>query len=678
MKNIIHNKLCTLYKKTPKIMLNHALPSKVGTFVQLRWVSQQIARRKENRNTNRISLNVISDVAADNLIAPLLCVTLDDRKYLIGNMGELMQLKFRNHPLNYGGKILRSFMMPGSGRNYNPWSATAGLLGYVQSSEIDTVLDMHAPSGIASLIANSKNLTSGSSLKLNVIPFQNKISEDHESFEFREKNFCTIKGEIFPLWSYLSFMTVPIHGTFDAVKAKLLGVPFGKANGLLCQGQSVLASDNKTLVRPEQVVGPTKPGQKFVVLGCGSRTAINDLLHYVNTWEQDFPSCIIHVLDKGVWGNDYAKFLEHPKIQNIKHIISCVELGKDLPTFKRSKSVNVLPSCRGFLSDDLSTTCNLPDNVLKLEEGLSLELSNQECLVKSENKENTKVEPRLSNSLPESSKGYVVDILGTSATSPTMYRSLSCYLVNVDNNIVLLDCGEGSYSQLIRQYGTNLDSVWRQLRLIFVSHMHADHWLGLVNILLTWNNSTRSSDSKLTVVCPRSLRFWLSRVSESARLSQIIKRLHFVDASTVGIGNEYCLSENLSLYTVPSIHIADSHSVVLSHKSSGKLVYSSDTRPNMKLARAGKNATVLLHEATFEDDLRDEAVNRYHSTISEALMIAKKMQAKQLILTHFSTRSTDNSSNGPNWSIYPKHKTIHARDGMRWTQSTFRSDKKNS
>ncbi|WBW71312.1 mitochondrial 3'-tRNA processing endonuclease tRNAse Z, Trz2 [Schizosaccharomyces osmophilus] len=670
MKNLIRHKLCTLYRKTPITMLGHTLPCKVGTFVQSRWVSQQTARRKENRNTNRISLNVISSVAADNLIAPLLCVTLDDRKYLIGNMGELMQLKFRNHPLNYGGKILRSFMMPGSGQKYNPWSATAGLLGYVQSSEIDTVLDVYAPSSITSLIANSRNLTSGSSLKLNVIPFQDKFSEDHESFEFREKNFCTIKGEMFPLWSYLSFMTVPIHGTFDAVKAKLLGVPFGKANGLLCEGKSVLANDKKTWVHPEQVLGPTKPAQGFVVLGCSSPAAIKDLLQYVNAWEHDIPSCIIHVLDEGVWGNDYLKFLEHPIMRHSKHIISCVELGKDTPTFKRSKSVNVLPSCHGFLSASLSIPRSLPENVFILEEGLSLELSEQKCLVNSEPTENAIVETHSSNALPSPSEGYVVDILGTSATAPTLYRSLSCYLINVDNSFVLLDCGEGSYSQLIRQYGTNIDSVLKQLRLIFVSHMHADHWLGLVNILLAWNNSTCGSDSKITIVCPRSLRFWVSRVCDSTKLSQIVERIRFVDASTVHMGNKYFLSQDLSLYTVPSIHIYDSHSVVLSHRSSGKLVYSSDTRPNMKLAKAGKNAAVLLHEATFEDDLHEEAVNRYHSTISEALMVAKRMQAKQLILTHFSTRSMDISSSGPNWSIYPKHKTIHARDGMRWKQST--------
>ncbi|EPY49313.1 3'-tRNA processing endonuclease Trz1 [Schizosaccharomyces cryophilus OY26] len=675
MKNLIYFKLFPLRGKNPITKLGHPLLNKLGTTVQLRRAGQQMVRRKEKRNTNRISLNVISSVAADNMIAPLLCVTLDDRKYLIGNMGELMQLKFRNHPLNYGGKLLRSFMMPGSGRTYNPWSATAGLLGYVQSSEIDTVLDLHAPSRIASLIANSRNLTSGSSLKLNVIPFQNKLSEDHESFEFREKDFCTIQGEMSPSWSYLSFMTVPMHGTFNSEKAKLLGVPFGKANGLLCQGKSVLASDNKTWVRPEEVLGPTRPAQKFVIIGCSSPSALENLINYANTWEHELPSCIIHVLDKGVWGNEYAKFMKHPKLRNSTHLISCIELAKDSLIFRRNRSANVLPSCRGFLSTHLSSVHSLSENVFELEEGLSVEISDQKCFVKNENTENVGVKTHSFNELPSPSVGYVVDILGTSATSPTLYRSLSCYLVNVDNCFILLDCGEGSYSQLIRQYGTNLDSVLKQLRLIFISHMHADHWLGLVNILLAWNESTRGADTTLTVVCPKSLRFWVSRICDSTKLSHIVERIRFVNASTVHAGNEYSLSQSLSLYTVPSIHIYDSHSVILSHKSNGNLVYSSDTRPNMRLAKAGKNAAVLLHEATFEDDLHEEAVNRFHSTVSEALMVAKRMQAQKLILTHFSTRSIDTSFTAPNWSIYPKHKTIYARDGMRWTQSICQPNK---
>ncbi len=68
------------------------------------------------------------------------------------------------------------------------------------------------------------------------------------------------------------------------------------------------------------------------------------------------------------------------------------------------------------------------------------------------------------------------------------------------------------------------------------------------------------------------------------------------------------------------------------------MVYSGDTRPSARLVEMGRNATVLIHEATFADCKTEEAVKKKHSTISEAIQVATEMIANSLILTHFSQR----------------------------------------
>ncbi|KAI0491836.1 hypothetical protein KFK09_026097 [Dendrobium nobile] len=103
-----------------------------------------------------------------------------------------------------------------------------------------------------------------------------------------------------------------------------------------------------------------------------------------------------------------------------------------------------------------------------------------------------------------------------------------------------------------------------------------------------------------------------------------------------------------ALYSVPVIHCPQAFAVVLKAaertNSMGKvipgwkLVYSGDTRPCQSLIDASHNATVLIHEATFEDGLGEEAVARNHSTTMEAIQVGSKAGAYRIILTHFSQR----------------------------------------
>lgn len=73
--------------------------------------------------------------------------------------------------------------------------------------------------------------------------------------------------------------------------------------------------------------------------------------------------------------------------------------------------------------------------------------------------------------------------------------------------------------------------------------------------------------------------------------------------------------------------------------STFKLTYSGDTRPCKDLVALGKDSTVLIHEATLDDDLADMADLKMHSTVSQAVTQGIRMNAKYTILTHFSHRS---------------------------------------
>ena len=68
------------------------------------------------------------------------------------------------------------------------------------------------------------------------------------------------------------------------------------------------------------------------------------------------------------------------------------------------------------------------------------------------------------------------------------------------------------------------------------------------------------------------------------------------------------------------------------------MLFRSDCRPSSEFARIGKGATVLIHEATFDNELEGDAVAKKHSTTADALWVAKKMGARRILLTHFSQR----------------------------------------
>ncbi|XP_024533168.1 tRNAse Z TRZ4, mitochondrial isoform X2 [Selaginella moellendorffii] len=284
--------------------------------------------------------------------------------------------------------------------------------------------------------------------------------------------------------------------------------------------------------------------------------------------------------------------------------------------------------------------------------------------------------------------------LGTGSSQPSTYRNVSAIYVHLfANGGMLLDCGEGTYGQLLRRFGPSTDSVVAGLRLIWISHIHADHHGGLSRILSVRRQLLSKSGNvePLLVVGPKLLK----RVLEAYDMVEDLG-VEFLDcsqttleASDIAAGGQpkgfvssivsgsqegrsglmqwvqrgYHLRNGLdeagrsklqdtlqalglsSLVSVPVIHCPHAFGVVLeaqnkadTSKAGWKLAYSGDTRPCKAFIEASYGATVFIHEATFEDGMSEEAVSKMHSSTHEAIQAGALARAYRTILTHFSQR----------------------------------------
>ncbi|KAF9936074.1 Zinc phosphodiesterase ELAC protein 2 [Modicella reniformis] len=254
----------------------------------------------------------------------------------------------------------------------------------------------------------------------------------------------------------------------------------------------------------------------------------------------------------------------------------------------------------------------------------------------------------------------VLTSLGTGSAHPSKHRNVSATLLDMpDNGTFLLDIGEGTYGQMFRQFGgyrrsavqkDSVDARIERLKAIFISHLHADHHLGTVTIIDRWNKLRKNNSNPLYLIAPLAFNTFLRDLSDVFDFGY--RNVQFINCEDIlyhhsrqsqplkpFIWNELLRSCGLrDIATVDVIHCKWAYGISLTHKDEWKIVYSGDTRPCNNLVRAGQGATVLLHEATFEDDKAELAVKKKHSTTQEAIMVGEGMGAKHTLLTHFSQR----------------------------------------
>lgn len=292
--------------------------------------------------------------------------------------------------------------------------------------------------------------------------------------------------------------------------------------------------------------------------------------------------------------------------------------------------------------------------------------------------------------------------LGTAASIPTSTRALSSVALQRKGELLLFDCGEGTQRQMIQaKLGFN-----RRTR-VFITHMHGDHILGLPGILQTM--SLLGRDKPLQIYGPAGIDAFIEAMIRTVRFSLRfpVETLEIEEEGLVCRQKEYEVHSAWSEHSVPSLayaliekprpgrfsveranslgvpkgalwgrlqqgkdvelssgRVVRPQDVLGSSRPGRKIVYVGDTSPTDNIVELAKGADVLIHEATFGEDLADRAEEDMHSTPKGAALIAKKAEVKLLVLNHISARYGDTSDLlGEARSVFPE--VVVAEDFMR-------------
>jgi ribonuclease Z len=258
---------------------------------------------------------------------------------------------------------------------------------------------------------------------------------------------------------------------------------------------------------------------------------------------------------------------------------------------------------------------------------------------------------------------------GTAGSVPSARRGLPALLLQRGGDRVLFDCGEGTQRQLLRSIGL------ADLEAVFITHFHADHWLGLPGMLKSF--ALRERTQPLVVHGPRGLTELMSvmrviygRLPYSMTIvelepAQTVRRDGYaITAVPVRHSREGCLgyaivedgrpgefdvaaAEALGVQPGPDFGLLQRgervgdvcpEQVMGPSRAGRKVVLSGDSAPCEALAVAAHEADVLVHEATFAEEEAERARETSHSTARQAAELARDADVRLLALTHFSSR----------------------------------------
>ncbi|MGZ3767114.1 MAG: ribonuclease Z [Mucilaginibacter sp.] len=272
---------------------------------------------------------------------------------------------------------------------------------------------------------------------------------------------------------------------------------------------------------------------------------------------------------------------------------------------------------------------------------------------------------------------FEVTILGSSSATPIFNRNPSAQALNINEHLYLIDCGEGTQQQMLR-----FDIKASRINHIFISHLHGDHYLGLVGLLSSMHLNGRTRPLKL--FCPPQLKEIIDlQLKYSDTTLQYIIDYIFTDASKteVILENQDILVETIPLdhriactgflfrgkkrlrkiikekiaeleipveyysaikkgadYVSPDGKVFKNSDITISAEEPKTYAYCSDTIYNERYFGQIANADLLYHESTFLNNMLDRAQSTFHTTALQAGEIALKTGAKKLVIGHFSAR----------------------------------------
>ena len=275
---------------------------------------------------------------------------------------------------------------------------------------------------------------------------------------------------------------------------------------------------------------------------------------------------------------------------------------------------------------------------------------------------------------------FIVQILGSGSAVPTSTRGLTSQFITISGRHYLIDCGEGTQTQM-RRFGVK----FQRIDAVFISHLHGDHYFGLIGLLSTMNLLGRVKP--IQIYAPKELETILALQIEydGSRMSYEIEFIATDPTKEVVIleDDKVKVSSFPLAHKVPTtgfkltqkekqrhllVDKAKSHGVKIEHyhllkdgidvvndegkefKSSdytlpgeGEKSYAfcSDTKYSEAIIPSVKNVELLYHEATFTEEFIDRAKATMHSTAIQAATIAKRANAGKLLMGHLSARYED-------------------------------------
>lgn len=272
---------------------------------------------------------------------------------------------------------------------------------------------------------------------------------------------------------------------------------------------------------------------------------------------------------------------------------------------------------------------------------------------------------------------FKLTILGCSSATPTSKRNPTSQLLNIHDKYFLIDCGEATQIQL-RKYKIK----FQRISHIFISHLHGDHFFGLMGLLSTLHLLGRKNE--LHIYCPKGLKEIVEIQNKYSQTffnyeihfhllgegkNEVIYEDEKVSVETIPLSHRIpcngflfrekkrplnIIKEKIAEYKIPKAVIKTIKAGADYTTESGEIIpnseltespilprsyaFCSDTCYDESIVPIIKNVNLLYHETTFMEDMKKRARETFHSTTVQAGIIAKMAAVKQLLIGHFSAR----------------------------------------
>jgi ribonuclease Z len=275
---------------------------------------------------------------------------------------------------------------------------------------------------------------------------------------------------------------------------------------------------------------------------------------------------------------------------------------------------------------------------------------------------------------------FEITILGSNSALPTSNRYPTAQVLNVLGRFFLIDCGEGTQIQLRRN-----KIGFGKIKHIFISHLHGDHFFGLIGLISTFNLLGIKTDihiysaSELKNLLQPQLDFFKGEMS----VNLVFHPLNFKKPQNIYTDKRVEVisfpvkhsiptcgflfreiqkpanikKEMIQKYQIPLKNIKEikegadfvtpdgliirNETLTTPPPKPRSYAFCTDTAFHLPIVDSIKNADLLYHEATFPESMRDFAAKTFHSTTTDAARIAQMANVKKLIIGHFSARFND-------------------------------------